>query len=271
MSGSELVEVIILGVVQGISEFLPISSSGHLVIVDELMRQISGRSVSAEGSLQMNIALHVGTLLSILVVYRTDLLKLLWQPRLCGAIVLATLPVVVVGFTLKDHIEHAFQTPLAAGCGLLATAGFLLAGQRFERNSFPLENFPLRCALAVGLFQAIAIMPGISRSGSTIAGGLLSGLRRDAATTFSFFIAIPAISGAAVLMAKDLLKADAGAESPAALLIGAIVAFLVGIVALRTLLRIISQRRLHWFAYYCLTVAVLTISWQLLARPVASS
>ena len=121
----------------------------------------------------------------------------------------------------------------------------------------------MRQALVIGLFQAIAIVPGISRSGSTIAGGLLTGLRRDAAATFSFFIAIPAISGAAVLVAKDVWDGPGSGNALSVLAVGLLTSFAVGFFALRWLLRLVSQRRLHWFAYYCGLVAVVTIIWQM--------
>lgn len=267
MPGAEYIEAIVLGIVQGIAEFLPISSSGHLVILQEPLSRWLGTPADETGNLQLYVALHFGTLLSILVVYRDDLKQLVRKPRLCIAIVLATIPVVIVGFGFKDALEEAFATPLLAGCMLLVTAFLLLLGQRMERGDRSCDEISLLQAVAIGLFQAVAIVPGISRSGSTIAGGLVVGLRRDAAATFSFFIAIPAISGAVVLhLAEAVTKGEWGETSVSALLVGAGTSFVVGYFALRWLLRIVSQRRLHWFAYYCGLAAAATIIWKVIER-----
>jgi undecaprenyl-diphosphatase len=118
-------------------------------------------------------------------------------------------------------------------------------------------------AFLIGCFQAVALMPGISRSGSTIGGGLLLGLSRVDAARFSFLMAVPVIGGAALLTARDVWQAGTGGHAPSALVLGAVVSFVVGVVALRGLIRLISQRKLHWFAYYCLVVATATMIWQL--------
>jgi len=257
-------EAVGLGIIQGISEFLPISSSGHLVIVSEVIHQLTGRQVDPESNLQMTVALHLGTLLSILVVYRRDLRNLIRQPRLCLAIVAATIPIVIVGFTLKDAIKTHLFNPLAAGCGLWLTAGLLFCGQRADRDELSLPSVGWKRSVVIGLFQAVAIVPGVSRSGSTIAGGLIVGLRRDAATTFSFLIAIPAIAGAVVLTAKDIFEGQGGDNSLGVLAVGAFVSFVIGFFALRWLIRLVSQRKLHWFAWYCLCAGTAAVLWQLI-------
>ena len=277
-------ETIILGLVQGIAEFLPISSSGHLVIVEALLRKLGSRAAlegSLEDNLELNVALHFGTLLSILVVYRQQLLTLIasafrvvLQPRQAAegdrsnlgvivAIVIATLPVVVVGLLFKDQLEQVFNTPIAAGFGLCVTCGLLFLTPRIDRGTQPLEQIHWSNAILVGLFQAVAPMPGISRSGTTIVGGMLSGLRRDAAANFSFLIAIPAILGATILHAKDLLEQGAGETPPGAILAGTVVAFVVGLAALKLLLRLVAAGKLVWFAWYCLVDGVSVIIRQL--------
>jgi len=250
---------IVLGVIQGIAEFLPISSSGHLVIAEELL---GGQYDNVE----LNVALHFGTLLSILTVYRKRLIPVLRTPRLCLAIVVATLPVVVVGLLFKDALDQIFDSPLAAGCALCVTATLMAFTRRVEHGERSLEQIGLRDAAIVGLFQAVAPIPGISRSGSTIFGGLTAGLRRDAAADFSFFIAIPALTGALVLHARDLLEVSATDFGPGPLLVGMVVAYFVGIVALKGLLRLVVSRRLHWFAWYCAAVGLATIVWQVVAE-----
>lgn len=268
MIGAEYVKAIVLGAIQGIAEFLPISSSGHLVICGAIWQEATGETASPEGDLALNVALHAGTLFSILWVYRRDLWAFVaarhW--RLFMAIVVASIPAAIVGLAFKEHFEQAFATPLVAGCGLLVTATLLLLGQRLERGEWDLANVsPLR-ALVIGIFQAIALVPGISRSGSTIAGGLFMGLKRDAAAAFSFFIAIPAIGGAAVLTFKDAVVAGAPPHNVGALVAGAAVSFVVGVFALRGLLRVIARGKLHWFAAYCVLAGAATIVWQLSAR-----
>ena len=212
----------------------------------------------------MNIALHFGSLLSITVVYWNDLLALLKQPRLLGLIVLASVPVGFVGLLFKDDIDAAFDSALLAGCGLLVTAAFLLIARRFQRGVVELPNMPAWTAVIVGVFQAIAILPGISRSGSTIASGLSCGLKRPDAARFSFLIAMPAIGGATLLELKDILTGKVVVDAAwQPLLLGAVISFLVGLVCLRWLIQLLSKDKLHWFAYYCLVVGVLTIVWQM--------
>jgi undecaprenyl-diphosphatase len=169
----------------------------------------------------------------------------------------------VIGLLFKDWFEQTMSSPLFAGLGLCVTAIFLLAGQRMELNLVELEAIPLPHAFAIGCFQAIAILPGVSRSGSTIAGGLMLGLTRQSATTFSFLLAVPAVGGAVLLETIDMVKGESGGLAIGQLLFGAIISFAVGLAALRFLIRIVMQRKLHWFAYYCLVVGVCVVVWQL--------
>jgi undecaprenyl-diphosphatase len=283
MSLDGMFKVLLLAVVQGIAEFLPISSSGHLVVLDKLHQRFFGGGAEQENIL-LNVVLHVGTLASILVVYRQDLWELRRKPRLCLAIVLATIPAVLVAFTLRKYVKATFDMPLVVACGWTVTAGLLWFSQRLGTRERSLDELTLADALKIGCFQALALLfRGVSRSGSTIAGGLLTGLNRDSAAAFSFLIAIPAIAGAAVVEGAPLIKlllgrlgllsaagsaatehaADlVGGYSPLVLAIGALVSFLVGLVSLRCLLRIITQRGLNVFVYYCLTAAALTFAWQ---------
>ncbi len=246
-------QAIVLGIVQGVAEFLPISSSGHLVLVEALLNLHSD-------NMAFEIAVHVGTLLSILVVFRDELLWVISQPRVMLAIVVATLPIVCVGLLMKNQLEQAFASPLAAGIALCCTACVLWVTQWFDRGTTELGEISLRQAMIVGLFQAVAPIPGISRSGVTIVGGLLSGLNREAAAKFSFLIAIPAILGAAVLETASMFReSDLASEPWAVHATGAIVAFVVGVMALQGLLKVVAARKLHTFAWYCLAVGLLTI------------
>lgn len=263
---NQTIYVALLAMLQGVAEFLPISSSGHLVIGKSLLGQIWPEVLSERGGIQLEVALHVGTLGSILVVFFKDLWNLRRDWRLVLLVVIASVPAGVIGLTLKDRLEILFQTPLVAGCGLLVTAGLLLIGQRWTTERYTSHDLPIWGALVVGCFQAVAILPGISRSGSTIAGGLLVGMQRTSAATFSFLMAVVAIGGAAVLEAKDLiLDGESLAYPPETLALGIAISFITGIVALKVLMRVLQGRRLHWFAYYCFAVGTATIVWQLLA------
>ena len=257
---------IVLAVVQGIAEFLPISSSGHLVIAGALMNQLAGTAIPKE-SATMGIALHFGTLMSILLVYRKELVGLLSDFRMMKLIVIATIPVGVIGLLLKDYVDEAFQRPIIAGFALLITAGFLLAGRKLQKTESDKSvevELSIGSAIAIGLFQSIAIVPGISRSGSTIAAGMACGMKREDAARFSFLIAIPAIGGASVLELKDFVTGEAqfsGNLMP--MILGMVISFAVGVFALRWLIKMVVADRLHRFAFYCLIVGVGTIIWQL--------
>lgn len=267
---SEYLQVLFLAVLQGIGEFLPISSSGHLVIGKSLLAAITGKELSGDHGMLLEIALHVGTLGSILVVYFRDLLKLLRNPHLCAMIIVGTIPAAVVGLKYKSLFEEAFNSPMLVGCCLLLTASLLWLGQTMEREASAgteVEQISWWKALLIGVFQAVALLPGVSRAGSTIVGGLVAGLKREAAARFSFFLAIPAIAGAAVLETKKLIEhppAEAINWGPIAA--GTVVSFFVGWLALRWLLSLIAKNRLHWFSIYCTVVGLATIAWQLAVR-----
>jgi undecaprenyl-diphosphatase len=261
---NQYVQILVLAIVQGIGEFLPISSSGHLVIVEQLLGAFIGGESIAHG-MDVEVFLHLGTLGSILVVYWRDLWALRSDIRLCLMIVAATVPAGAVGVLLKDWFEQAFDEPIYAGFGLLVTAALLTTAQKFERPRFNLKSMPWLTAMIVGLFQAVALVPGISRSGSTISGGLLTGLERDSATRFSFLLAIPVTAGAIMLtVAKKLLKDPTLSVGPGPLLFGIVVAFFVGWVALELLIRVVVRGKLHWFAIYCAIAGCATIAWCLM-------
>ncbi|MAT16041.1 MAG: UDP-diphosphatase [Planctomyces sp.] len=273
MTAGELLEAVILGIVQGIAEFLPVSSSGHLVICSDLITHFTGKPFDPEASLQMNVALHAGTLLSIVLVYRYDLMRMALRPKSWWPVLIATAPLVLIALTpVKDMLEE-ISTPLVAGFCLLFTSVLLFLSSRFGNEqaseTLEIENevTPVKAAV-IGLFQALALLPGISRSGSTITSALFMGVSRPIAAQFSFMIAIPAISGATVLMVKDYLEASESEQTAplAVLAVGAIVSFGVGLFALKWLIRIVSRGKLHYFGWYCLVVGTLTILWKLYER-----
>jgi len=249
----QYLEVLLLGIVQGIAEFLPISSSGHLVILESLMGK-------HEENLVLNVALHFGTLLSILVVYRNELFKVFLNLKMLRAIFIASLPVVIVGLTFKEYFETTLNSPLVAGLGLLLTSALLFLTPRIDNGERQLPDIRLRDAFVIGLFQAIAPLPGVSRSGSTIVGGLLMGLKREDAANFSFYIAIPVLGGATLFMLKDIFESGGNGTPVPAIMVGIVVSFVVGLLALSWLLKLIVKQKLIWFAWYCLAMAILTIT-----------
>jgi len=277
MTLNEFMEVMLLAVIQGIAEFLPISSSGHLVVLGKLLERWLGDPAAEEKkNIVLNLALHVGTLASILVVYRKDLWGIWRRPKLCVAVVLATVPATLAYALLKKYVEATFEMPIVVACGWLVTAGLLWYAPRARRGDRPLAELTMGDVVKIGCFQAVSLLfRGVSRSGSTISGGLLTGLSREAAAEFSFLIAIPAVAGGAVLKVLPVAKAyllgtpaaaDAsalvGGYSALALILGTLTSFVVGLISLRWLLKIVVRRGLDGFVYYVLTVSLLTFAWQ---------
>lgn len=249
-----LFEMVILAIVQGIAEFLPISSSGHLVLVG---RWLGYNSESAT----VEIILHGGTLGSILVVYWRRILRLLVQDRrVIPLLIVGTVPAVLVGLPIKLFAESWLKDPLLAGCLLLVTAALLLGLKRLRPGTVEYADLRWWQAVAIGCFQAVAILPGISRSGATIFGGRLFGLRGDEAVTFSFLLAIPALSGATVLALRDLMKPATDQPTIGVLVTGALISFVLGIFALRWLMVWARKDRLHWFAAWCAPLGLLVIA-----------
>lgn len=252
-----VLDVVILAIVQGIAEFLPISSSGHLVILGALMGELSE-------SPTLEIILHAGTLGSILLIYWRQILDLLKSDRrVIPAIVVGTIPAVILGLTIKTQFEWILREPILAGAMLIVTGGMLIVLGRLTKREGSYQSLSLSSAFAIGCFQAFAILPGVSRSGSTILGGRLLGLKNEDSVTFSFLLAIPAILGATVLEAKDLLESRAAgtpmAYSSTELAIGAFVSFFVGIFALVWLKKWSRLDRLHWFAWWCIPAGLAVI------------
>lgn len=254
-------DAIVLGLVQGLTEFLPVSSSGHLVMAQTFL------GVPAPGVF-LEVALHVATLLSVVVVYRRRLLDLLVglfrrdadALRYIGLLVLATLPVVVIGLLFRDAIEAAFDTPYVTGFMLLVT-GFILWSTGLRRSERPHEVPTAGHALAMGFAQCFALLPGISRSGSTIAAGLWTGLRGERAAEFSFLMSIPAIAGAAVLQVSEV--GDVAVTGPLAA--GFVAALLSGIAAIVSLVWLVRRQGFHKFAWYVWPVGILFLAYLYLA------
>jgi len=257
----DYLSVVILGIVQGITEFLPISSDGHLAIAEALYTAATGSTFPP--GLELTIALHAGTLFSILVVFRRRVWALLRQDRrVIGLIVVGTLPLVPAALLLELLGEATLKSPLLTGLLLPVNGLILIWAARRPPGEMEYQQISYRQALLIGLFQAIAPLPGISRSGSTIAAGMFVGLRREAAATFSFLLGLAALSGACVkYLVLDYANFAGMPWQP--VLLGAVVAFLVGVVALRWLLQWLVAGRLVYFAWWCFGLGAVVVAWQL--------
>lgn len=281
----DLIRTLILAVVQGLTEFLPVSSDGHLVVVSALFESVTGHKL--DELLALEIMLHAGTLAAVLIVFRKQTVRLLTADRrVIGLLIVGTLPAAVFGLTLKklDKVYHwdILESPLAAGLGLIVTGLVLLWGTRprvhtspdadatasVEEHGLTYPELTYGQALLIGCFQAIAVLPGVSRSGLTIASSLaLIGLRRSDAANFSFLLSIPAVGGAVFLQLVEFAREGTGAQLPwGDLALGAVVSMLVGLAALRWLLLMLRGGKFRYFAYYCIPLGIAVTAWQLLAR-----
>ena len=264
-----LAEIAILAVVQGIAEFLPVSSSGHLVILAALM---ADGDIEAFDVSEVNIVLHGGTLLSIVVFYFRRIVRLFREDRqLVRPLMIATIPAVVVGLGMKaTGADAALSSPLLAGCLLPVTGAILIWASRHVGGETDCEALTYGQAFVIGLSQSLAILPGLSRSGTTISTGLRLGLTPIAAATFSFLMAIPVIGGACLLeivsLAKDAALSDtlANTDHLRNLAIGAVIAYTVGLGSLWLLVRWLERGRFQYFAYWCIPVGFAVIIWQLM-------
>lgn len=255
-------EVTLLGIIQGLTEFLPVSSSGHLVVGQHLL------GLQGEENVLFDVVLHVGTILSVIVYYRRDLLDLIKgifvpPPAVTGAeteptprrfllyLILATIPTGLIGVIGKKTIEAAFDNLLGVGICFLLTA-FILFTTRFTTRRAT-ESLSGWKSLFVGIAQGVAVLPGISRSGATISAALALRINPLLAARYSFLLSIPAVSGAALLKG---LEADWSSIDPTAYLTGLLISFLIGFFALKLLIRLVNRGQLHWFGLYCLILGL---------------
>lgn len=270
-------QAIILAIVQGITEFLPISSSGHLVLTSWIFNW-------PDQGLVYDAAVHLGTLFAVVIYFRktwTTIIvgffkdgKVLFLEegedgatmsarRVVWLVGLATIPVAISGFFLKSELEDRFRDPAWVGASLLLTAGLLILAELAGKRNRRLAQAGERDSILAGLFQAIAVLPGVSRAGSTMAGGMLGNLTRDAAARLSFLLAVPAIGGSAVFLLVDVLAEEGLSDRPWGLIIlGAVISFITGYVAIAWLMRVLRTRSFKPFIVYVavLGVAVLVAS-----------
>lgn len=266
----DIIQGIIIGIVQGLTEFLPVSSSAHLVFVQKLL--------GVESSIAFDVFLHLGTLIAVLWFFRFDVYKMLssWfsslediiqgrfregfyedpYKRLAWYVILATIPVGIVGVLFEDSVDALFAGALYVPAFFLFVTGTILyLSQRMPSGEVNYNTITKKEALFMGLGQACAILPGLSRSGTTIAAGLTIGLDKEFAAKFSFIISIPAILGAFVLQAKDIGGALDVNFLP--VILGFIASIVAGYMAIRWMLDLIKNRNLDIFAYYCWAVGII--------------
>jgi undecaprenyl-diphosphatase len=262
-------QALLLGILQGLTEFLPISSSAHLILFPWFFQWNN----PLLDSLPFDVALHAGTLLAILWYFWRDWLDLIagffrilakrsardFQERLILYIILATIPAGFVGFLLEKTVESTFRNPALITLPLIFVSFLMIYAEKRALLSKPLEGMTLRNAMIIGIAQAVALLPGVSRSGITITAGLLQGYRREAATRFSFLLSTPAIGGATLLQARHLLSAGPGDWFLIG--IGFISSAVVGYLAIAFLMRYLRVHTLNLFVGYRLILATMVILW----------
>jgi len=262
----EIYQGIILGILQGLTEFLPVSSSGHLVL-GQIYFNIT------EAGLAFDVSVHMGTLAAVLVVYFSDIREILGSvfrfirapgraPKddnlsFAWCILAGSLPTALIGFGLKQFEAILFTSSFLVGAMLLVTGTLLWISKKYYRDTSTGGGLTLKRALFIGTVQGLAVIPGISRSGSTIAAAMFSGIDRTTAARFSFLLSLPAICGAQIISIKDALE-NGGLIDPATIY-GTIVSFIVGLAALKLLLKLVHTGKFHLFAPYCWLAGILAL------------
>ena len=273
-------EAIILGLVQGLAEFLPISSSGHLA----LLQQAFG--IHEDKVLLFAVLLHVGTLISVFIVYWKDIwelivelcltikdlctgkgLRLAERPvrKLGVMIIVATIPTAIIGLVFSDFFDSLYNSVIPIGVGLIITGFLLIFAEKKGEGNRGIQQMNFRNAIFIGLVQGVAICPGISRSGSTLFGSLICNLNRKFAVKFVFLISIPSILGSAVLEAPAALEAGVTAAEVGPVLVGMLVAAVSGLVAIKTMIKIVSDKKLSYFSYYVWALGLFVVLYGIFA------
>lgn len=263
-------QAVVLGIVQGLTEFLPVSSSGHLVAVPALL----GWTIPEDQVFVFDVLVQVGTLAAVFIYFWSDLAAMarsMWagalnrrpfeapQARLGWHVILATIPAGLAGLLLKDQVEAVFSDPQALAYLLPVTAGLLILAERLKKPGKSAEELTGLDAFLVGCFQILSLFPGVSRSGTTIAGGMTRGLKRDAAARFSFLMAVPVMLAAGVLSLLDLAAVNDSAGFLPVLLTGMIVSAVTGYLSIGWLLRFLRSRTLYGFAVYVILLAAVIL------------
>ncbi|MEO1022118.1 MAG: undecaprenyl-diphosphate phosphatase [Bacteroidota bacterium] len=257
----DIIQSFLLGLLQGLTEFLPISSSGHLALGRYFL------ATEAETDITFEVVVHFGTLCSIVLYYRREIWSLITsgvaflgspsekksdpQVVMIGFILISMIPALIVGFTLKGKVEAIFVNPLLVS-GMLVVTGVILFLTRFPKE--PTKKLSLSGSILIGIAQSFAMIPGISRSGSTISTALYLGIKREEAANFSFLMVIPVIAGAMLLQIKEMLETGTDNAQLMSLVVGFLTAFVSGYYALKYLILILKRKGFHYFAYYCWVV-----------------
>ena len=266
-----IIQAIILGILQGLTEFLPISSSGHLVILPFFLNwQLPEKEMFI-----FNVLVQVGTSVAVIIYFWKDLMAIITDffkqlfsgtpfattnARLGWLLIVATIPAGMAGLFLQDLVEASFTSPLFAGIALMVTALLLILGEKISQRVGGLQDITLLEALFMGVMQSLALFPGISRSGATISGGMMRHLRRDAAGKFSFLMAVPIMLAAGGLSTYQMVTEVPDLMSFLPMMaVGFVTALVVGYIAIRWLLRFLVNHSLIYFAIYCLLLGTATI------------
>ena len=273
-------QAIILGLAQGLSEFLPISSSGHLALLQYFF------NVSAENVLPFAVLLHLGTLVSVFIVYWKDIVELVKElgavirdiftgkglrinanptRRLGFMIIVATIPTAIIGLLFNAAFAALYLSLTAIGTGLLITGTILFVAERMGKSNKTVKQMKFRNAVFVGVMQGIAICPGISRSGSTLFGGLISGLNKEFAVKFAFLISIPSILGSVIMEAPNAFEAGMDMSLIGPVIAGVIVSALSGLFAIKAMIKLVSNRKLIGFSVYTWALGIAVIAYALIA------
>lgn len=257
-----LIHALILGLIQGLTEFIPVSSSGHLLLAHHFLN-------IQETGLSFDVALSIGTFLALVIYFYKDIFELILgilgkndRKKLAWLIVLATIPAVIGGVLLQKAAESTFRSPLLVGINLIWVALFMLAAEKYSQNikqKTELKNTSVKQAAIVGGAQVLALVPGISRSGSTITAGIFSGMDRVSATRFSFLLSIPITFGAILKVLADKTVISQIKSEKDMFIVGIIAAFVSGFLAIRLLLQYLSKHSLSVFAYYRIVIGIFVL------------
>ena len=267
----QLVQAVVLGIVQGLTEFLPVSSSGHLIVVPALL----GWHDPFIDSLAFSVMLHIATLLALLVYFRADWVRLIPaglaairdrslrddpDRRLAWLLAVATIPAVIAGVVLNDAIETVFREPRLVAVTLVLGAAILFVADRVGTRSKGMDSISFPVAAGIGAAQALALVPGVSRSGISISAGLFAGLDRESAARFAFLMATPVTAGAGLWELRKIVSGEAGVDLPLVPLFAGMVAALIsGLLAIAVLLRYLRTHGLGVFVVYRLALAILIV------------
>ena len=273
-------EAVILGLVQGLAEFLPISSSGHLALLQQWF------DIDENKVLLFAVLLHVGTLISVFIVYWKDIWELIVElcltiKDLCTGkglrleerpvrklgvmIIVATIPTAIIGLLFNDLFDKLYTSVLPIGIGLIITGFLLILAERTGNSTRGIDKMNFRNALFIGTVQGIAICPGISRSGSTLFGSLICNLDRKFAVEFVFLISIPSILGSAVMEAPDAIEAGFDMAQLGPVIVGMVVAAVSGLIAIKTMIKIVSDKKLSYFSYYVWALGAAVVLYSIFA------